>query len=207
MSDALNYLLEVRKNAMGPYFEFMKEGGKHLDRKTRSLLSVITKVDSQTEAGFKQYLKRALQAGNQADEILDAMLVCMPTLGLSKIIWAIDIIQKMELSEFKPENLGKKKQWIKLIPLNELNEGISCLGYDNRFCYINKREQEICIYDNQCPHQATEIPVSALNETVLTCPKHNWKFDLETGDCIEVGNRPLNQIKFKLEDNHIYIYN
>ena len=113
MSEALDYLIKVRKEAIEPYFKFLKEGGKHLDNKTRSLLSVITKVDAQTEAGLKQYLVRALKEGNSADEILDALLVCMPTLGLSKIIWAVDIIIKMNIPEFNPDLIGKEKQWHK----------------------------------------------------------------------------------------------
>jgi len=63
MSDALGYLIKSRPEAMKSYFSFLKEAGKHLDPKTRSLISVITKVDSQTEKGFRQYLPRALRDG------------------------------------------------------------------------------------------------------------------------------------------------
>ena len=54
MSDALNYLVAARPDAIKPYFTFLKEAGKHLDTRTRDLISVITKVDAQTEAGFRQ---------------------------------------------------------------------------------------------------------------------------------------------------------
>ncbi len=90
MSDALSYLVKVRPNAMQPYFTFLKEAGKHLDPKTRNLISVITKVHAQTENGFKQYLTRALREGASADEILDALLMAFPALGLAKIVWATD---------------------------------------------------------------------------------------------------------------------
>ena len=63
MSDALKYLIKARPEAMGAYFSFLKEAGKHLDPKTRSLISVITKIDSQTERGLRQYLPRALRDG------------------------------------------------------------------------------------------------------------------------------------------------
>jgi len=66
MSDALAYLVKARPDAVGHYFKFLKECGKHLDPKTRNLISVITKVHSQTEAGLKQYLKRALRDGATA---------------------------------------------------------------------------------------------------------------------------------------------
>ncbi len=206
MSEALDYLLKVRKEAIEPYFQFLKEGGKHLDDKTRFLLSVITKVDAKTEAGLKQYLKRALQHGNTADEILDAMLVCTPTLGLSKIIWAVDIIIKMDLPEFDPEKIGKKKQWNKLIAVDEIKEGVLRIDYGNQACFVTRNENAFQVFDSHCPHQSENIPCSAIDGMKLTCPKHQWKFSLENGECIENGNQPLNKIEHKIEDNNLYIY-
>jgi len=211
MSEALDYLLKVRKEAIEPYFQFLKEGGKHLDDKTRSLLSVITKVDAKTEAGLKQYLKRALKQGNTADEILDAMLTCMPTLGLSKIIWAIDIIIKMELPEFDSDVLtstkdSKKKQWTKLKAIDEIEEGASHHEYQGKSCFIHKTGNDIQVFDSICPHRETRIPCDAIDGKTLTCPMHHWKFNLENGECIEEGNyQPLNKLEFKTEENDLYL--
>ena len=206
MSDALEYLLKVRKNTMVPYFQSMKEGGKHLDNKTRSLLSVITKVYAQTEAGLRQYLVRALREGNQADEILDAMLVCLPALGLSRITWAIDIILQMDIPEFNPELIGKEKQWHRLVATNEIKEGVSRYDCDYRAFFVNKNGDNYQVYDSRCPHQVTNIPILALDGTTLTCPKHQWKFNVENGECIEKGDRPLNKVNHKIEDGTLYVY-
>ena len=103
MSDALTYLVKARPDAVGHYFAFLKNCGKHLDPKTRNLISVITKVDAQTERGFRQYLGRALREGCTPAEVLDALLMAFPTLGLAKIVWAVDIILAMDLPEFRPE--------------------------------------------------------------------------------------------------------
>ena len=101
MSDALNYLVKARPEAMTHYFKFLKDCGKHLDPKTRDLISVITKVHAQTERGFRQYLKRALRDGCTPAEVLDALLMAFPALGLAKIIWAVDIILAMDLPGFQ----------------------------------------------------------------------------------------------------------
>ena len=82
MSDALNFLLKARPEAMGAYFRFLKGAGTHLDPKTRNLISVITKVHAQTENGLRQ-ITRALREGATADEILDALLMAFPALGLA----------------------------------------------------------------------------------------------------------------------------
>ena len=221
MSEALDYLLSVRKEAIEPYFKFLKEGGKHLDNKTRFLLSVITKVNAQTEAGLKQYLKRALKEGNSADEILDAMLVCMPTLGLSKIIWAIDIILKMDLPEFDLERLGKgeqvkskkgkttqtkKKQWHKIIAVNEIKQGVSHHEYNDKACFITRESDDFQVFDSICPHKAVNIPCSAIEGMELTCPNHQWKFNLGNGECIDKGDQPLNKLEYKVEGKILFIY-
>ncbi len=106
MSDALNYLLQARPEALGHYFAFLKDCGKHLDPKTRALISVITKVDAQTAPGFRQYLKRALAVGCSPLEVLDALLMAFPTLGLSKIVWAVDIIRDARLPGFDAAELA-----------------------------------------------------------------------------------------------------
>ena len=74
MSDALEYLVKARPEAMGHYLAFLKASGRSLDPKTRALISVITKVHAQTERGLRQYLKRALREGCTPDEVLDALL-------------------------------------------------------------------------------------------------------------------------------------
>jgi nitrite reductase/ring-hydroxylating ferredoxin subunit/alkylhydroperoxidase/carboxymuconolactone decarboxylase family protein YurZ len=109
MSDALAYLVKARPEAMGHYLAFLKDCGTRLDPKTRNLISVITKVHAQTERGLRQYVKRALRDGCSAAEVLDAVLMAFPALGLSKILWAVDILLAMDLPDFRldaPESAG-----------------------------------------------------------------------------------------------------
>ncbi len=97
MSQALAYLVQARPDAMGHYLAFLKDCGSRLDPKTRDLISVITKVHAQTERGFRQYYRRALREGISAEEVLDALLMAFPALGLSKILWAVDLMLDMGL--------------------------------------------------------------------------------------------------------------
>ena len=200
MSDALNYLMQVRPEAMHSYFDFIKKSGTHLDHKTRALLSVITKVDQQTETGLKQYLVRALQAGVTPNQIIDALFVAFPTLGLSKIVWAVDIILAMDIPEFRPEALLAQAAWHEVLPVNRMQEDVLWKECDGRGLFIVRNGDAFRVYDSLCPHQATAIPATALSGGLLTCPKHQWRFDMITGDCVEKGNRPLRQFETKIEN-------
>ncbi len=207
MSDALNYLVAARPDAIKPYFKFLKEAGKHLDPRTRDLISVITKVDSQTEAGFRQYLTRALRNGASANEVIDALLMAFPTLGLAKIVWAVDILLDMDIPEFRPENLFAEASWHQVAPLDELPSGeITYRDCDGRSLFVYRDAETLRVYDSRCPHQVTNIPHLALEGKRLTCPKHKWAFDVTTGDCIEVGNRPLTEFEHKVENDRLLVF-
>jgi nitrite reductase/ring-hydroxylating ferredoxin subunit/alkylhydroperoxidase/carboxymuconolactone decarboxylase family protein YurZ len=204
MSDALNYLVKARPDAVGHYFKFLKECGKHLDPKTRDLISVITKVHAQTERGFRQYLGRALRDGCTPMEVLDALLMAFPALGLPKIVWAVDIILAMDLPGFSPEALHTPEGWHDLMAVDEVEAGqtrrIEC---DGRAVFVHRDGTEWHVYDSRCPHQTTDIPHLALEGSTLTCPKHGWAFDIRSGACIAKGSSPLLRRDSKVEGGRL----
>lgn len=204
MSDALNYLLKARPDALGHYFAFLKDAGKHLDPKTRNLISIITKVHAQTERGFRQYLGRALREGCTPAEVLDALLMAFPTLGLARIVWAVDIILVMNIPGFDPEALLAKPQWHHVMDSADLQDGqtlrVLC---DGRSLFIHRAADTLRVYDGRCPHQSTDMPQLALTGTTLTCPKHQWAFDIRSGECIDKGNCGLRQWTSKVEQGRL----
>ena len=207
MSDALSYLIKARPEAMTSYFAFLKNAGQHLDPKTRDLISVITKVDAQTDPGFRQYMTRALRNGASANEILDALLMAFPTLGLAKIVWATNILIDMDIPEFRPENLFAEPSWHEVTAESKIKDNdVSYFDSDGRSLFVYKSGDAIKVYDSRCPHQVTNIPHLALEGTRLTCPKHHWAFDVSTGECVEVGTRSLNQFEHKLEKGKLLAY-
>lgn len=193
MSDALSYLVKARPDAVSHYFAFLKNCGKQLDPKTRNLISVITKVDAQTERGFRQYLGRALREGCTPAEVLDALLMAFPTLGLHKIVWAVDIILAMDLPEFRPEALhAHAPAWHDLMPTKGFADGkTQRLACDGREVFVHRAGRSFRVYDSRCPHQTTNIPLQALKDGTLGCPKHGWQFDITTGACTAHGDAPL----------------
>lgn len=207
MSDALNYLLKARPDALGHYFAFLKDAGKHLDPKTRNLISVITKVHAQTDRGLRQYLRRALREGCTSVEVLDALLMAFPALGLAKIIWAVDIILDMKLPEFQDVAAAVSPavatvppaRWHNVMASTAVVDGeVQRTECDGMGLFIYREKKKITVFDSRCPHQSTNIPELALQGTTLTCPKHQWAFDARSGDCIKNGDSPLKRIESKV---------
>lgn len=204
MSRALDYLLQTRGETLAPYFKFLKQAGSNLDPKTRSLISLIAKVHAQSESGLRQYLPRALRDGASSAEIIDLLLFSLPMLGLSKITWAIDIILDMDIPDFNAEQIDQQPDWHPLATVAEIAEGVpEKRGTAGREFFILKEQQQLKIYDSRCPHQVTNIPELAIKGFTLTCPKHNWQFDLHSGDCIAKGRLPLTRLQHRISDQGV----
>ena len=204
MSQALAYLVKARPEAMQSYFRFLKDAGSRLDPKTRNLISVITKVHAQTENGLRQYLKRALREGASGEEVIDALLMAFPALGLAKIVWATDVILKMDLPEFNLDSPPAEPVWHDIAAVADLDDGKATrLDCDGRGLFVWRKGRTIRVYDSRCPHEATNIPHLALQDGRLTCPKHAWVFDVATGRGTAKGDRPLNVIPHKVAKGRV----
>ena len=168
-------------------------------------------MHSQTDRGLRQYLKRALREGCTAVEIIDALLMAFPALGLAKIIWAVDIILTMNLPEFQdpaiaplvasvaPSPGPSPGTWHDVMASTTALDGATLrTECDGRGLFIYRNKRKIQVYDSRCPHQGTDMPELAIQGNTLTCPQHQWEFDTASGDCIKKGNSPLSRIESKV---------
>lgn len=213
MSDALAFLVKARPEAMGHYLAFLKDCGTRLDPKTRCLISVITKVHAQTERGLKQYVKRALREGCSIEEVLDALLMAFPALGLSRIVWAVDVLLAMGLPEMQALGApapaaapaaASEPRWHDLMASADLKAGqVSRVDCDGRSVFVQRVGRAVVAYDSRCPHQDTDIPHLALQGSMLTCPKHGWMFDLRTGQGVQADTKPLTRWPGKVQAGRV----
>ena len=212
MSEALDYLLAVRPGPMQAYFEFLKQAPGCLDPKTRALISVITKVGAQTERGFRQYLKRALRAGASPDEVLDALLMAFPLLGLTKLVWAVDQLLCMDLPEFGIEALkaarDRAQGWVKVgtvadFPAGRLHQVE--LGASGVFIHFDGASY--AAFRARCPHQAMPLSMADFepDEACITCPRHGWRFRMQDGGNLTPGLPGLEPIPVQCVDTEVQL--
>ena len=202
MSDALNHLVKARPEAMGHYFAFLKDCGNRLDPKTRNLISVITKVHARTERGLRQYLARALREGCTQGEVLDALLMAMPALGLARIVWAVDVMLAMDLPRDEAAAAAPAR-WHDLAAAAAVPSGttqrIEC---DGRAVFAHHGQEGWRVFDSRCPHEGNDIALSALDGDTLACPRHGWRFDVRSGACTQ-GERPLRALECRVADGRL----
>ena len=74
---------------------------------------------------------------------------------------------------------------------------------DGRGLFVHHAADGFRVYDSRCPHQTTNIPHLALKGHTLTCPKHEWAFDIRSGQCIAKGDTPLTLWQSKVADGRL----
>ena len=150
--------------------------------------------------------------------------MAFPTLGLTKIIWATNIILSMNLPGFDPDAMkaqlagepGKAESdvptdetnavWHDVMTTAALADGQTTrVDSHGRGLFISREGDTFAVFDSHCSHQRTDIPLSALDDCTLTCPKHQWTFDVKTGACHKPGGSPLQQYPAKVEGGRVMV--
>jgi NAD(P)H-dependent nitrite reductase small subunit len=98
-------------------------------------------------------------------------------------------------------------EWIRLIGADELPPGQS------RFLAVSGRELAIfhladtgrfAVIDNSCPHAGGNLSAGTVADGVVTCPWHQWEFDLSTGACTTSERVCVRRYPVRVEDGVVY---
>jgi nitrite reductase/ring-hydroxylating ferredoxin subunit len=98
-----------------------------------------------------------------------------------------------------------KPNWIDLGALADLPAGEPVLrkGDGRRYVCV-LQEGKVSALDDLCPHQGYPLSQGSVRDGVLTCDWHNWKFDLETGDC-RFGGEPVRCYPTRIENGRVLL--
>lgn len=96
-------------------------------------------------------------------------------------------------------------KWVRAFALDELAVGDGRLFRqgDQHVAVFRVAEAELYAVDNRCPHEGYPLSKGYVSDCVVTCPWHNFKFDLRDGRCVmgdeEVRTFPLRLAKGDVE--------
>ena len=212
MSRALDFLLRERPQAMSAYFAFVKDNGSRLDPKTRALISVITKVAVETELGLVQYTRKAFAVGASADEVLDALLMAFPALGLSRIVWAVEVLIEHGIEGFAtaataaalvapPAAESLDAGAIAALPMRQAVKYSS----DGRPLLLWRDGDEVRVFKAYCSHQGMELMASGIRGNTVTCAQHGWRFKLPEGRCARGERWSLTELPVRIENGRVKV--
>lgn len=65
-------------------------------------------------------------------------------------------------------------------------------------------DQALFALDNRCPHEGYPLMQGEVDDCILTCHWHNWKFDMKTGVCL-LGEDNVRTYPTKEEDGMVWV--
>lgn len=95
-----------------------------------------------------------------------------------------------------------KEYIVEIEKFNQKNKNMVFKAGKKQVLLVGVKDR-IFALDNRCPHEGYPLSEGSFNDScVLTCNWHNWKFDLETGECTLGGDNvqtyPVHIIKDKI---------
>ncbi|MEQ9321793.1 MAG: nitrite reductase (NAD(P)H) small subunit [Polyangiaceae bacterium] len=96
--------------------------------------------------------------------------------------------------------------WYRAFPLSELRvgEGRVVREGSHHVAVFRVDDDELYAVDNRCPHEGYPLAKGYVSDCVVTCPWHNFKFDLRDGRCV-MGDEAVRTFPLRLSNDHVEI--
>src|SRR6185503_10589352 len=88
----------------------------------------------------------------------------------------------------------------------DIEEGHSrVMDVDGLAIAVYKVNGKISVSENRCPHSNGPLGEGKLEGSIITCPLHQWKFDVNGGQCQNIPAVKLKMFEVKVEGEDIFI--
>lgn len=97
--------------------------------------------------------------------------------------------------------------WIELGNISAVpRRGARCVNTPGgKIAVFRTAEDQIFAIENRCPHKGGPLSEGIVHGASVTCPLHNWVFDLATGEAQGADEGSVQTYPVKVEDGVIFI--
>jgi nitrite reductase [NAD(P)H] small subunit len=76
---------------------------------------------------------------------------------------------------------------------------------DQNIAVFRNANNEVFAVNDECPHKKGHLSQGIVHDKSVTCPLHNWRIDLETGEAMGLDEGCTGHYESKIEDGKIFI--
>ena len=97
--------------------------------------------------------------------------------------------------------------WIELGNISAVpRRGARCVNTPGgKIAVFRTAEDQIFAIENRCPHKGGPLSEGIVHGASVTCPLHNWVFDLATGEAQGADEGSVRTYAVRVEDGVIFI--
>jgi nitrite reductase/ring-hydroxylating ferredoxin subunit len=70
---------------------------------------------------------------------------------------------------------------------------------------IQRQNGTFYAIEASCKHQGADLTMGEIKNNIATCPRHQWQYDLETGECINHESLPLRKHDLRIEGGKLLV--
>lgn len=97
--------------------------------------------------------------------------------------------------------------WIEIVALEDVPKlGSRVIKTDTmNIAIFRTASDEVFAIKDECPHKQGPLSQGIVHGTSVTCPLHNWKIDLASGEALGPDEGCTNVFLTKVENGQVYI--
>ena len=61
------------------------------------------------------------------------------------------------------------------------------------------------VFRNECVHQGLSLDGGMIDEGVIVCPWHGFRFEADSGECVSAPGAQLEQMPTRIDDGRVWI--
>lgn len=104
------------------------------------------------------------------------------------------------------ESRSKTHGWVETFAVGQIAAGtMKCFRDNKTNILIVNIENRLSAYRNECPHQGMPLDGGMLDDGILTCPSHGFKFDAVSGECLTAPAAQLEVFPLRVDNGKILV--
>lgn len=98
-------------------------------------------------------------------------------------------------------------KWTEIINLDEIPQlGARVVRTDTMdIALFRTSKDEVFALKDACPHKGGPLSQGIVHGNTVTCPLHNWKINLDSGEALAPDEGCTNRFPVKIEDGKVYL--
>jgi nitrite reductase (NADH) small subunit len=114
------------------------------------------------------------------------------------------------MQALKEPNTAEKtamSKWIEVVKLEDIPKlGSRVITTDTmKIAVFRTAKDEVFAIKDECPHKQGPLSQGIVHGTSVTCPMHNWKIDLASGEALGPDEGCTNTFATKIENGIVLI--
>jgi nitrite reductase/ring-hydroxylating ferredoxin subunit len=100
----------------------------------------------------------------------------------------------------------KKSSWVLAIEENKLEENsMRLVNIGETPVLLVKKQGKLYAISNKCFHMECPLSAGKLEDFIVKCPCHDWRFDIRTGEFIDAPEIKLPIYQAKVDKRKIFV--